>query len=517
MRRFHYSMGTRKVKEAVLRRAPHFANKLAWFLAHGYEPHTYQLAFHTLCDDATNKILPHRFLVAGRRGGKTLSAAWDVVFYALNPEAFHWDVHKKQDDRPLHIWVLVPNFSSAGRAAKRAILNDCLKKAGFERDKDYKYNQGENWIEFPNGSIIEFKTAEQADSLVGAGIDILWIDEAAIIPVNTAYEYATPALDDHLGIVIGTTTPRGKNWFYELGWSPDAQQDETIGTVEYTSIHNPYYPRERWLYRKKRYHPLKFKQEYMAAFDSMAGKDLHGEWLHTYDLTELPLKESKLGVQLPDGSLRIANLDLDIYIGMDLAISLSVAADSFAYAVLGVTKDRAQAYLLDIWKGRIDFPDQVQLVAELHLKWRPMFIGIETVAYQAALVQMARRISTMPNISPQAAIGKKNDRILSMSPSFKIGQVKIRGEFKDFIDEWLDFDASRRNQKDDTLDAAEIALRTAGFLLPGFSDEDVTEKAKTIEEMAWAQQPKPYNPMDEDWDNAGSGSRGYDEHLGVMD
>jgi predicted phage terminase large subunit-like protein len=515
LRRFHYSMGTRRVKEWVLRRAPHFGKKIAWFLNHGYEPHIYQLAFHTLCNDVTGKILEHRFLVAGRRGGKTLSAAWDVAYYALNPEDFHWDVHKKKDDRPLHIWVLVPNFSSAGRAAKRTLLG-VLKQCGLERNKDFNYNQGENWIEFPNGTLVEFKTAEQADSLVGAGIDILWIDEAAVIPTKDAYEYATPALDDHLGVVIGTTTPRGKNWFYDLGWSPDAHEDETIGTVEYTSIHNPFFSKERWLYRKKRYHPLKFKQEYMAAFDSMAGKDLHGDWLHTYDLTELPLKEERLGVQLPDGKLRIANLDLDIFIGVDPAISLSDEADSFAYAVLGVTKDKAQAYLLDVWKGRIDFPDQIQLLQELHLKWRPIFIGIEQVAYQAALVQMAKRLSTMPNISGQHAPGKKNERIMSMSPSFKIAQVKVRGEFKDFIDEWLDFDSSRKNQKDDTLDAVEIALRTAGFILPGFPDESDTETAKTIEEMAWARQPKPYNPMDEDWDAAGGSGSGYDEHLGDM-
>lgn len=514
MRRFHYSMGTARVKNEVLHRAPHFGRKLAWFLAHGYEPHTYQLAFHTLCDDATMKVLVHRFLVAGRRGGKTLSAAWDVVFYALNPEDFHWDVHKKKDDRPLHIWVLVPNFSSAGRAAKRAILKDVLKKAGFERDRDYRYNQGENWIEFPNGSILEFKTAEQADSLVGAGIDILWIDEAAVIPTNVAYEYATPALDDHLGIVIGTTTPRGKNWFYDLGWSPEAYDDETIGTVEYTSIHNPFFSKDRWLYRKRRYHPLKFKQEYMAAFDSMAGKDLHGDWLITYELDELPLKNPSLGAQRPDGSLKIENLDLDVFIGVDPAISLADDADSFAYAVLGLAKDKTQAFLLDTWKGRIDFPDQLKLVSELHLKWRPIFIGIEAVAYQAALSQMAKRISTMPNIIPQLAPGKKNDRILSMSPSFKIGQVRIRGEHKDFIDQWLDFDSSRRNQKDDMLDAAEIALRTAGFILPGFPDESDTEKAKTIEELAWANQPRSYNPLDEDWDNSGFGGRGYDEHMG---
>lgn len=515
MRRFHYSQRTEGIREVLAARAPYFGLKLQWFLERGYKPHIWQLAFHTLCDDAKHELLMHRFLVAGRRGGKTLSAAWEVAYYALNPESFHWDAHKKVSDEPLHIWVLVPNFSSAGRAAKRTLLRDVLTNGcKLERYRDYQYNQGENWIQFPNGTIIEFKTAEQADSLVGAGIDILWMDETAVIPNKDAFEYASPALDDKEGIVIATTTPRGKNWFYELGWSPEAHDDATIGTVEYTSIHNPYYPKERWLYRKRRYHPLKFLQEYMAAFDSLAGKDLHGDWLQTYELSELPLKDFRLGPQFPDGSLRIPNLNLDFYVGCDLAITLSSDADRFAAAILGVTKDRSQVFIMDIYVDRIDFPDQLEFIQKTHLKWRPMYIGVESHGYQMALVQMARRLKTMPSIMPQPAVGKKNDRILSMSPSFTTGQVKIRGEFKEFIQEWVDFDASRQNQHDDILDAVEIALRTAGVLLPGFPEDFEKDLRSEVEKAVHKDIPRPYNPMDEDFSK--NTSFAFDEDLGDM-
>jgi hypothetical protein len=36
----------------------------------------------------------------------------------------------------------------------------------------------------------------------------------------------------------------------------------------------------------------------------------------------------------------------------------------------------------------------------------------------------------------------------------------------DFIDEWLNYDSSIKNPKDDCLDSVEIALRLAGALLP---------------------------------------------------
>jgi phage terminase large subunit-like protein len=503
MRRFHYRQGTSVVRDVVVARAPTFARKFAWFLEKGYAPHLYQMAFHTNCDDE-GKLLLNRFLVAGRRGGKTLGAAWEVACYCINPETFHWDAHRKVSDRPLHVWILVPNFATAGRAAKRT-FEEVLKQAGLSQGHGFRWNRGENTVEFDNGSFVEFKTAENADSLVGAGIDILWMDETAVIPNQDAFDYASPALDDKMGMVLATTTPRGKNWFHKLGWSPQAVEDPTIGTVEYTSIHNPFYPRERWEYRKRTYHPLRFKQEYMAAFDSMAGKELHGDWLHYYELEDLPLMKPDLGVQRQDGSLRIDNLDLDIYFGVDPAISLSDEADRFGLAVLGIRRDRSKAYLLDMYANRIDFPDQVDLIETYHRRWRPVLIGVETQAYQAALAQQLQRLQSMPAIFEQKAYGKKSQRILSMAPSFRIEQVLIRSEQRDFIDEWLDYDSEKKNTNDDCLDAVEIAMRTAGMLLPGFTEQDVPYTEVSAEELAWKNMPTPLDPIE---------TRGYDEHMG---
>jgi hypothetical protein len=48
---------------------------------------------------------------------------------------------------------------------------------------------------------------------------------------------------------------------------------------------------------------------------------------------------------------------------------------------------------------------------------------------------------------------------------FRIGKIRIKREHRDFIDEWINYDASVSNSKDDCLDSMEIALRTAGALL----------------------------------------------------
>lgn len=473
-------------------------------MSHGYEPHLYQAVFHFLCNDTTQKLLRFRMLVAGRRGGKTLSAAWEVGYYCLHPEHFHWDAHRVHSAEPLHVWVLSPDHRNTGRAARRT-FKKVLGEAGLSEGKDYKWNRGELYVEFENNSFLEFKTAEQADNLVGAGIDILWIDEAAVVPNEDAYEYASPALDDKLGIVVCTTTPRGKNWFYKEFWSGDAGGDENIGSVEYRSIDNPFFPREAWEYRKKRYHPMRFKQEFMAAFDAMAGKEFSADWLHYYELDDLPLKVPGIGVTREDGTLKIDNLDLDIFIGMDPAISMSERADYFAICVLGVRKDRSEAFVLEHWRGKLPFPEQVDLIQKYHLTWHPVFIGVEAQAYQAALPQQAMRLASMPPIIAQPAKGKKEERIITMTPSFRTGQVKIRDEVaRDFIGEWLNYDPEMKNPEDDLLDATEIAIRTAGILLPGFDDQPETPYHEpSLDELAHSRLP------------GGTEHQGYDENMGA--
>ena len=57
-----------------------------------------------------------------------------------------------------------------------------------------------------------------------------------------------------------------------------------------------------------------------------------------------------------------------------------------------------------------------------------------------------------------------------MSPLFRIGKVKIKKDHKDFIDEWINYDASMSKPKDDCLDSVEIALRCAGALLGEYAD-----------------------------------------------
>ena len=510
---FHFTQ-PRLTPEQFQAQLQPFTVKMKWFLEHSYGrtkgtangPHYYQALFHTLRDPFTDRICRFRSLVAGRRGGKSLSAAWEVLFYVLNPSEFHWDAHREESDEPLHVWVLTKDLKVGFQPL--LLFRKVIADAGLVKGTDYDENRGELYFTFPNGSLVMFKTAVDPQSLRGPGLDILWMDEAAFILDREAYDVTSPALDDKEGIVICTTTPDGKNWFFDefIGSTEPVEKktvlDGEFGSVEYRSIDNPYFPKKSWEHRKRTYHPLLFKQEFEASFDSMAGKELPGEWLtnHFYEWRDLP--------QTADG--RVDWSQLDLFIGVDPAISLADTADHFAIAVVGVLKSGGAAFLIDIHKTRIPFAEQVDLIKEKWVRYRPQMIGIESQAYQAALTQQVQRLEGLPPVVPMMATGKKHLRILAMSTIFKIGLMRVRKDQRDFIDEWIDYDTQLKNPKDDALDAVEIAIRTAGVLLPWVDvnpqqEEEYLRKGKTLAEIILEDLPGNWNPS----------KLPEDEHLGA--
>lgn len=440
-----------------------FGPKIAWFMQNGYKPHYYQLMFHTM--QTGDKTTRFRHLVAGRRGGKTLSAIYEVLYYCTHPEAYWKDFHNidnKSD--PLWVWVLAKDYK-VGTAARVGIRN-ALRDSGLEYGKDYREHKTERYIEFlKDGTFLEFKTADDPESLRGAGLHILWIDEAAFIQDARAWNVTSPALSDKMGAVITTTTPDGKNWFYDEWWSDTSQADSNVGRIEYTSLDNPYFPKEEWDYQLRKSHPMQFKKEFMASFDSMAGKDLHGDWLQYYDPSDIRDKKFRT------------------YIGIDPAISIADTADNFSMTLLGVEEGTNDAFILDQYNGHIDFPTQVQMIQEWHIKYRPMLIGIESTAYQAALAQQVSRLSSIPPVIEVQAKGKKFERILGMAPYFKSGRIKIPRNLTQFINEWVDYNSELKNPKDDSLDSCEIAIRTAGVLLPELYEIPETKEAFGLQDI----------------------------------
>lgn len=445
--------------EKMLARVTPYATKIAFFHAQGYAPHYYQLLFHTASNPDTGRLARFRTLAAGRRGGKTISAAEEVAYYMEFPSEFHEHVHGVESDRSLHVYALTENYKRL-LPAYRA-FKDSLIKHGLVFGRDVKERIADKTFEFANGGIIEFRSADNPDSLRGAGLDILWIDEAAFIRNDEAYRVVRPALGDKQGIIINTTTPNRQNWFFEEFWSGRALTLASHFRVAYWSIDNPYYPVEEWADEKAATHPMMFAQEYMASFDAMKGNALSPDWLHFYDGED--------GEGLPPDE------NLEKYIGVDPAISLSENADEFVMSLIGIDRRTNMVYLLEQFHDRIPFPDQVDKINEWWGAYHPVSVGIENVAYQAALAQQVNRLASFIPVQEIIARGKKFERIMGMSPLFKAKRILISRQHKAFVNEWLGFDPALKKPKDDCLDSVEIALRTAGVLLtPTEREEDLS-------------------------------------------
>jgi phage terminase large subunit-like protein len=301
-----------------------------------------------------------------------------------------------------------------------------------------------------------------------------------------------------MGLVITTTTPQGKNWFWSEFFSGKVLHDPHHHRVEYTSIDNPFFHKEEWVYAKESMHPALFAQEYMAAFDAMAGLTLSGDWLHYYTLGDAD--ESKDLVTLPRDAG--GKFKLRKYLGVDP--STGESDDEFAIAVLGISEDMTQGFLLDYFLGHLQFPDQVDKIQEYQLKWRPELIGIEANAYQRSLAQQSNRLQGFPGIVPVISKGSKTERLISMSPAFKIGKVRIHPKHSDFVDQWVSYDGKKKINRDDLLDAVEIAMGVCGVILPSMVTAiDIQPDSEQAEAMAQIAALRKRRPIDSELGSEG--------------
>jgi hypothetical protein len=177
----------------------------------GYKPHSdEQWAVH-------NSTARFRIPCCGRRWGKSMAIGHEMTLSMFVPDSINW--------------IVGPNYG-LGEKEFRIVYND-FKKLGLLKhcQKSYNVKQGNMRIFFPDlNSLLEVKTAEQPDGLVGEGLDHVIMSEAAKHKMSTWQMYVQPALSDKRGSADFPSTPDGFNWFeglYQLGQHPDFPEYES--------------------------------------------------------------------------------------------------------------------------------------------------------------------------------------------------------------------------------------------------------------------------------------------------
>lgn len=236
--------------------------------------------------DVLRSTARFRVVRAGRRWGKTKVAARIEIRKALDkPGSMNW-------------WI-ANSYRNVRRGYKevvRQIPPELLAKpAPASTAQDLA-------LDFVNGSRIEFYSAGNPDALAGEGVDFVVADEAALWPKGEEvwYQLVRPTLADHYGNGLLISTPRGRNWFYDLDMKGRMASEPEFESWHFRQTDNPYIPQSETDALRDEMPDVLFRQEIMGEYVANAAS-----------IFDLSTPNSVIGFEEePEGH---------IYIGIDLA------------------------------------------------------------------------------------------------------------------------------------------------------------------------------------------------------
>lgn len=184
---------------------------------------------------------------------------------------------------------------------------------------------------------------------------------------------------------------------------------------------------------------LIFNMQYLNDVEiARKGSIFKYEWLNFYDV--LPQK-------------------LNIFMGVDLAISTSEVADYFVIATIGLDTEN-KIYVLDMYRARLSFKEQMSMIQKKAEEWKPIRIGIEANTYQRVLGQELIRTTNLP-IRQLMTLKDKVTRAQRRSAEFENGRVYLKKDMHLFVDELVLFPDSAH---DDMFDGYEFARQVSEII-----------------------------------------------------
>ena len=206
-------------------------------------------ALYPLQQEIENDPARFKVLDIGRRWGKT---------FFLMRQAFKIAVRRYQKNGIRQRgWIVAPTFP--------LVREDWLSAEHILKDAIINKHQTEMRMDFGKIGFVEFKSAEREDEgLRGAGLDFALCDECSRITQKSLEQGIFPALADKQGEAIFVSTPKGRNYFYNLFLK--GKNEKGWRSWQYPTYTNPYFPKEEWERLKATTPEMILKQEYEADF-----------------------------------------------------------------------------------------------------------------------------------------------------------------------------------------------------------------------------------------------------------
>lgn len=254
--------------------------------------------------DILNKGFRIVLYVGGIRGGKTYAGARETIY----------SIYKRGFNKKGLSWIVSPTYPMSSVVEKE--FEDACDLGGGRSLILKKYVGARAYLIVPPPGHskpyrVEIKTAEHPDRLRGSSLDVIWMDEAAMMDKET-YRILSGRILDSKGMMLMTTTPRGMNWLHDevyekrhdtavLDVNGKTKADPRIAVVKSTTSDNPHLdPNEIDLLRAQ-YTTQFAKQELAAEFVSFDG--LVYNTFRPQDHIIDPI------VNIPDGAEIIAGID----------------------------------------------------------------------------------------------------------------------------------------------------------------------------------------------------------------
>ena len=393
-----------------------------------------------MADSARFKVV-----VAGRRCGKSRMSAVSLLIEGL------------KCPKGSAVMYIAPTQGQA-----RQIIWDLLMDLGREVIQSAHINNLD--ITLVNGAKIYVRGSDRPDTLRGVSLTYVVLDEVADIKEETWEKVIRAALSDKKGRALFISTPKGRNWLYDLYNLGTSGTDSDWKSWHFTTEDNPLIDVKEVEAAKKTMSSFAFKQEFLASFDN-AGTDVFKEaWL-------------KYGEEPSYGAYYIA-IDLAGFENINNSAEREKRLDKTAIAVVKVDEE-GEWFVHKIETGRWDIQDTARRILKNIAEFKPLAVGIERGSLKNAVLPYLSDLMRSNNVYCHIqdlthGNKKKTERVIwALQGRFEHGKVVLNEDedWVDFKDEFLMFPTPQVH--DDLIDALSYVDQLA--VTSYFSDDDSDE------------------------------------------
>ena len=322
--------------------------------------------------------------------------------------------------------IVAPTYPMLKLGAMETILR-LVAKAGIATS----WNKSDMELRLLGDRRIIFRSADNPDRLRGANAGWLWLDEVAMMD-RDIWPLSIATLREQPGRAWMSTTPRGKDWVYELF----AGTHRDYATIRSKTTDNTFLDDSFVETLKQSMTSEMYRQEVDGDFIDPVGAMFQRHWLKTTEVR-------------PHGAKWFRY--------WDLASSVKQSADYTAS--VRVCLHDGVFYIADGIKVKAEWPDVRRIIVDTMRRETDTTHGIEKAQHGLAAVQELRRIPEIADIAFRG-IDVKGDKIQRAMPWAARAEagavVVVNGAWcRDFLDEVVAFPSAPH---DDYVDAASGAV-----------------------------------------------------------